>query len=118
VPDIFNHGGGNLIRLPFHIGQQHCVSLKIYHGPINGAQKYTTRSAHAKRTEFVTCEEIVHSLLSALKFMCHKITLNVPENILIKQLLLPKLENPTMGNQYSLANSEHAKPNLVRYELL
>jgi len=118
VPDIFNHGGGNLIHLPFHIGQQHCVSLKIYHGPINRAQKYTTRSAHAKCTEFVTCKKIVHSLLSALKFMCHKNTLNVPENILIKQLLLSKLENPTMGNQYSLTNSEHAKPNLVRYELL
>jgi len=50
--------------------------------------------------------------------MCHKNTINVPENILIKQLVLFKLENPTKGNQYSLANSEPAKPNLVRYELL
>jgi len=50
--------------------------------------------------------------------MCHKITLNVPENILIKQLLLFKLENPTEGNKYSLANSEHAKPKFVSYELL
>ena len=117
MPDIFNHGGRKLIHLPFHIGQQHCVSLKIYHDPISGAQKYTTRSAHAKCTEFVTCEKIVHSLLSALRFMCHKITLNVPENILIKQLLLFKLENPTEGNKYSLANSEHAKPKFVSYEL-
>jgi len=88
VPDIFNHAGENLIHLHFHVGQHH-VSLKIYHGPITGAQKYTTRSAH------VTCEKIVQSLLSALKFMCHTNTLNVPENILIKELLLFKLENPT-----------------------
>jgi hypothetical protein len=43
---------------------------------------------------------------------------DVPENILIKQLLLLKSENPTKGNQCSLANGEHAKPNFVRYELL
>jgi len=49
--------------------------------------------------------------------MCHKNTLNVPENILIKELLLFKIENPTMGNQYNLFNSEHAKPNLVGNEL-
>jgi len=42
--------------------------------------------------------------------MCHKNTLNVPENNLIKELLF-KLENPTKGNQYNLANSEHAKSN-------
>jgi hypothetical protein len=108
VPGIFKHGGGNLIHLHSHIGQ-HYVSLKINHGAINRAKKYTTRSAHAKCTEFVTCEKIVHSLLSSLKFMCHKN---------IRQLLLFKLENPTKGNQYSLANSEHAKPNLVRYELI
>jgi hypothetical protein len=49
--------------------------------------------------------------------MCHKNTLNVPENILIKELLF-KLENPTKRNQYSLPNSEHAKRNLVGNELL
>jgi hypothetical protein len=37
--------------------------------------------------------------------------MNVPENNLIKELLLFKLENPTKGSQYSLPNSEHAKPN-------
>jgi hypothetical protein len=50
--------------------------------------------------------------------MYHKNTLNVPKNILIKELLLFKLENPTKGNQYNMANSEHAKPNLVRNEIL
>jgi len=79
VPDIFNHGGGNLMHLHFHTGQ-HYVALKTYHCPLNGAQKYTNRSGHAKYTEFVTCEKIVQYLLSALKFMCHKDTLIVPEN--------------------------------------
>jgi hypothetical protein len=45
--------------------------------------------------------------------MCHKKTLNVPENNLIKELLLFKLDNPSKGNQYSLANSEPAKPNFA-----
>jgi hypothetical protein len=43
--------------------------------------------------------------------MCHKNKLNVPENNLVKELLLFKLENPSKENQYSLANIEHAKPN-------
>jgi hypothetical protein len=39
------------------------------------------------------------------------------KNISIKELLF-KLENLTKGNQYNLANTEHAKPNLVGNELL
>ena len=54
--------------------------------------------------------------------MCHKNPLNVPENILIKELLLFKSETPQRGtntawptanmpNQYSLANSKHSQTN-------
>ena len=46
--------------------------------------------------------------------MRHTYTLTVPENTLLIKELLFKLENPTKGNQYSLAK----QANLVGNKLL